>query len=244
MFRRIFYVLIVGVFALAMTVVPALAEGSDFVMNSGDIMTGTMVNSSSNSGGNLADGSYGGNGGDGGDIRNRGDVDESATGRGGNGGDSGAGGMVITGAALAVTDATNEIGNSRTVIDRCACTSEGDDSGNSMVFNRTRTMQMSFAGADANTGNNEALGSEAGNGGDGGTIGEDENGQVMLLGFNGGGGGYDYDKNNDSDVDESTTGIGGNGGSSGIGGAVQSGDSTSRTTFVNVVGRNITRISR
>lgn len=237
--------MVVGVFALAMTVVPALADGSDLVVNSGETMSGTMVNSNSNSGGNLSDGSYGGDGGNGGDIRNRGDVNKSMTGRGGNGGDSGVGGTVITGTALAVTDATNEIGNSRTTIDRCACEGAGDD-GHSMTLNRTRTMQMSYTGADANTGNNEALGSVAGSGGDGGTIGDERYGHPMpMLMESKGGNHHDGDKNKgDSDVDKSSTGIGGNGGSSSDGGFVQSGNSTSRTTFVNVVGRNITRISR
>ena len=240
MYRKIFYVFIVGVFALGMTMVPALASNLDLVVNSGEVMSETAVHSGSNSGANMADGSYGGDGGDGGDIRSRGEVEESSTGRGGDGGDSNTGGEVYTGAALAVTDASNEIGNSRTTIDRCAC-DNGDDSGTVIVLNRTRIMQGSFVGADANTGANMALGSEAGDGGDGGTIGDDDsNGFPMITGgFPG-----DFHDDGDLEVEECMTGDGGNGGTSGPGGLVQSGDSTSRTTSVNVLSRNITRILR
>ncbi len=224
-----FYVLIIGVFALGMTVVPALA-GNDIVSNGSEIMVGTMANSSSNSGANIADGSYGGDGGDGGDIRNRGDVDESSTGRGGNGGNSGEGGMVVSGNATAVTDAYNEVGTNRTLIDRCAC--EGDDDGKVKVTNRSRIMFMDYSGSESNTGLNAAMGSEAGDAGDGGDIGSHTSHH-----------GKDK-KGGDSDVDESMTGVGGTGGSSSAGGLVQSGDSSSRTTSVNLLGRNITRIAR
>ncbi|MDA3840523.1 MAG: hypothetical protein PF572_05505 [Patescibacteria group bacterium] len=228
MIKKIFYVLIVGVFVLGMTVVPALADNFDVVVNSGETMSGTMVNSSSNSGANLAEGSYGGNGGDGGDIRSRGDVNQSSTGRGGIGGSSSLGGEVTTGAASAGTDAYNEIGSSDTLINRCACENdcEGElceeESSHGIVFNRTRTMQLAYVGADANTGANEADGSIGGDGGEGGRISADH----------------------EARVDESSTGEGADGGVAGAGGLVTSGESTTNTTSVNVLNRNITRMLR
>ncbi len=229
MYRKIFYVLIVGVFALTMTVVPALATNLDLVVNDSETMSGTMVNSSSNSGANLAEGSYGGDGGDGGDIRSRGDVNQSFTGRGGIGGSSNVGGTITTGTASAETDAYNELASSDTEIDGCGCDGEEpreevneESSDYTVVYNRTRTMQVSYVGADANTGANMAQGSAGGSGGEGGKI---------TAGV-------------DARVDESSTGEGADGGMAGPGGLVTSGESSSRTTSVNVVGRNITRILR
>lgn len=229
-----FYVLTMSAFALGMTMVPALA-GNDYVNNSSEVMVGTMTNSSSNTGVNFADGSYGGNGGNGGDIKSNGDVDKSTTANGGNGGNAGVGGTILSGNALAVTDAYNEVGTNRTVVDRCDC--EGDDSERVKVINRSRIMFMDNSGSEANTGANVTLGSYAGDAGDGGDIANQENRPCVYdMGYQG--------EDSDSDVDESSTGNGGAGGSSSDGGLIQSGDSTSRTTSVNLVGRNITRISR
>jgi len=228
MYRKIFYVLIVGVFVFAMTAVSALASGLALVVNDGETMSGNMVHSGSNSGTNVAEGSYGGDGGDGGNIRSRGDVNQSSTGSGGLGGASGVGGTVTTGSAQAETNFNNEVASSITRIDRCACPddfnecNECDDVNYDVVYNRTRTMQLAEVGANANTGANIAQGSEGGEGGEGGNI----------------------STNNDGRVDESMTGDGADGGLSGPGGLVNSGESSSRTTFVNVVGRNITRIFR
>ena len=82
-----------------------------------------------------------------------------------------------------------------------------------MVMNETNTM--------ANTGNNVADGSYAGNGGSGGDI------------ENGGG---------EQDVETATTGNGGDGGNAGLGGAVQTGNANSAASITNTVNSNVVRV--
>jgi len=195
-------------------------NGNDLIMNDNSSFVMNRVVAHSNTGGNVAGGSYAGDGGDGGAILGD-DVEESSTGNGGAGGDSGLGGTVITGNAVSSVDFYNEVNSSRTTIDRCACVDEGccGDDGHSMILNRNRAIVMNDVVADADTGLNEAEGSYAGGGGDAGLIDAD-------------------------DVDKSTTGNGGLGGTSSAGGAVQTGLSRSNVTFVNIINRTITRISR
>lgn len=196
------------------------ASGNDFVMNHNSAFVMNRVSAYSNTGGNTAGGSVAGDGGNGGAILGD-DVDESSTGNGGAGGDSGYGGQVITGNAISTVDVYNEVNSSRTIIDRCACVDESccGDGGHVMIFNRNRALVMNDVTAHTNTGLNMAEGSYAGSGGDAGVIDGEE-------------------------VDESTTGNGGAGGNSSDGGLIQSGESRSNITFVNVVNRTITRISR
>ncbi len=196
-------------------------SGDSIVRNNNSAFVMNRVSANSNTGGNYAGGSYAGNGGDGGAISGE-EVDESSTGNGGNGGDSGIGGTVITGNAYSNVNAYNEVNSNRTLINRCACESDNCcDSGDSLVVNRNRAIVMNKIGADSNTGHNEADGSYAGDAGDGGNIG-----------------------GHDSEVDESSTGNGGHGGNSSDGGLVQSGESRSNVTFVNIVNRTLTRILR
>ncbi len=207
------------------------APGNDIVINRNEAFVMNRVSSSANTGGNYAGGSYGGDGGDAGDI-NGGDVNQSSTGDGGVGGDASTGGTVFTGNAYATTSLYNEVNSNTTSIEGCGC-----ESGNVVVYNRNRAVVMNDASSWANTGDNVADGSYAGRGGDGGSINPYEGPVIRILDN-----GEEYD--NEGRVDESMTGEGGAGGNAGEGGFVQTGESRSSTTFVNVVNRNLTRILR
>jgi hypothetical protein len=195
-----------------------------------------------NTGNNLADGSYAGAGGNGGDIDNNGgeqDVEGSATGNGGTGGDAGLGGAVQTGDALAVSSIANTVNSNVVRVDSCDC--DG-----TLGRVRVRTHDFAFvgnrAGTAANTGDNSALGSYAGDAGAGGDI---ENGNrrghggVQDTRDNENGG---DDDDADQEVDDSTTGAGGNGGASDAGGSVLTGTATTRASIVNLVNSNRIRI--
>ena len=196
------------------------SSGNDLIMNDNSALVMNRVVARSNTGGNVAGGSYAGDGGDGGAILGN-DVEKSSTGNGGAGGDSGIGGTVITGNSISSVDFYNEVNSSRTTINRCACVDENccGDEGHSMILNRNRAIVMNDVVADADTGLNESEGSYAGSGGDAGTIDSD-------------------------DINKSSTGNGGLGGDSLDGGYIQTGVARSNVTFVNVINRTLTRISR
>jgi hypothetical protein len=197
--------------------------------------SGAMVlnetQTAANTGGNLAGGSYAGNGGEGGGIENEGgeqDVEGSNTGSGGTGGNGGLGGAVQTGDASAVSTIANTVNSNVVRVDGCGC------DGTTLSRVRIRTHDLAFVGnramTAANTGENEAEGSYAGEGGDGGGI-ENE-----------GGDGEDEDEDVDQEVDDSTTGTGGNGGASDAGGSVLTGTATTRASIVNLVNSNRIRV--
>jgi hypothetical protein len=204
-------------------------------------MVKNKVRTVANTGGNTAEGSYAGDGGDGGDIENEGgeqDVEGAMTGNGGTGGNSGLGGAVQTGNASASTSLTNTVNSNDIEINNCEC--EGQ-------LGRVRIRTHDFAylgnrvGTKANTGDNLANGSEAGDGGDGGDIenGDDEYPGPIFAVTNGDDG---DDEDNDQEVDDSTTGSGGNGGASDAGGSVLTGHASSRAVIVNNVNSNRIRI--
>lgn len=235
------------IFLFALTVAPAFADGNDIVNNENNAFIGNMIEVEAETGENMADGSYGGSGGDGGSIYNNyrqrydgpvlkdsqennnegegGDIDESATGNGGNGGNASDGGTVVTGDAAASLRLEVWANRNLTEIDRCACdegTSElVNDDGNSRVRNLNSAMIMNGGESEAETGENEALGSYAGAGGEGGDI-----------------------KNNGDDVDEVMTGNGATGGNAALGGLVQTGRSDAVAEVVNRINENVTRIRR
>lgn len=206
--------------------------------------SGSMIinetETAANTGGNMADGSYGGSAGSGGDIENYSgsqDIEDATTGNGGSGGNAGLGGAVQTGDATAVTSVTNQANTNIVRLDGCAC-----DNTYSRV--RVRTHDFAFlmnrTGTAANTGDNAALGSYAGSGGDGGEV---ENGSSMnphILSLN-------HNNNNNSndgeqELDNVTTGTGGNGGTGDAGGSVLTGAATARATIVNLTNSNRIRI--
>lgn len=202
------------------------------------------VETAANTGGNTAEGSYAGNGGNGGDIENSDgdqDVEGATTGNGGNGGTAGLGGAVQTGDALAVTSLTNTV-NSNVVRVGTDC---GCDEAIGNV--RIRTSDWAFVGnrvrTAANTGENTAEGSYAGEGGNGGDIenGDDDHGYGPLMTMNGNNGGNDGDDGT-QEIDDSTTGNGGTGGNASDGGSVLTGAATTRATIVNSINSNLIRV--
>ena len=231
-----------SIFALvAFTAAPAMARGhhghhghdhgddtSIIVSNSNSAFVGNLVVSEANTGENTAAGSYAGDGGDGGSINNRGgrgeaEVEGSRTGSGGNGGSSSTGGTVYTGTAVSDAGVLNVVNSNATDIEEsCGCEQDGDRT--TTVRNHNRAMVLNGVVSEAETGENTAYGSYAGDGGDGGSI-------------NNGGGGAD-----EAEVEDSRTGRGGQGGNSGLGGYVQTGPAYSSAGAVNVVNTNLTRI--
>jgi len=186
------------------------------------------ANTSANTGGNMADGSYAGSGGNGGDIENNSgeqDVEGATTGTGGNGGNAGAGGLVQTGDALAVSSIANSVNSNIVRVDACGC-----DQTNSRVRVRTHDFAMvgNLARTRANSGTNDALGSYAGTGGNGGDI---DNGTRHGEG-----------DDEDQEVDDAITGNGGAGGTSDAGGTVVTGAATTRAEIINMVNTNRIRI--
>ena len=198
------------------------SDGNDTVTNNNSAMVSNNIVIGANTGGNWAGGSYGGEGGDGGDVVNGddGDVEDSNTGRGGAGGDAAEGGTIISGDISMDLEVTNRVNYNLTEIDRCACSGEGD--GDVRVRNINSALVANSTLAMANTGLNDAEGSYGGEGGDGG----------------------DIINNEDGDVEDSNTGNGGNAGAGGAGGFVQTGNSEVRTSLVNRINENITRIMR
>lgn len=207
-------------FGLAATPAHADIEGDDSIVNDNSAEITNVVSAESNTGGNSAGGSFGGDAGDGGDISTTGDgdVEDSATGAGGAGGDGSPGGLITTGAATAEAGVLNVVNTNRTRVNRGTT---DDDEGNTSVSNTNWLGVENTVAADASTGDNEAEGSEGGNGGEGGSI-----------------------TSGDEEVDDSTTGAGGEGGLGSTGGDVLTGDSTSRAGVINIVNRNVTRIRR
>lgn len=186
--------------------------GPSFVVNSNSGYVKNVVYSHADTGDNLAEGSYAGRGGNGGNISNGGDdVEDSSTGNGGNGGNSGAGGRVDTGNATSEAYATTYLNTNTVRITR---------SGTSMVMNQNRGMVRNYVGSHADTGENAAGGSEAGQGGNGGNI----------------------SNNGGEDVENSSTGNGGHGGSSTRGGFVQTGRVHSVASALSDVNFNHVRI--
>ena len=236
------------VFMFAFTVAPALAGDMTMVMNENEGEAINMVGADSNSGGNLAGGSMGGDGGEGGDMENEGgDIRRSHTGAGGNGGSSSDGGIVTSGEAGAEAAGLNLVNTNYTEVDDCACEDEEEENGAAVdsqlngpepgpemccgdiviVRNSNRHLGENMVGARANSGDNMAMGSYAGDGGEGGEMENESENEC-----------------NGQDIEGSSTGAGGTGGNSGFGGDVMTGPSHSRALGVNVLGTNITRIRR
>lgn len=202
------------------------SDGDDTVKNSNSGVVINKVEANANTGDNHAGGSEGGDGGNGGDIGgDEGEIDNATTGNGGNGGSGSEGGLVETGDALANANATTRMNSNDTTIDRCGCSGSGDSDGNIRVHNRNRGLVVNKVEANANTGTNDAGGSEGGDGGNAGDIGG-------------------YDDGDDSDIEDATTGNGGNGGTGGVGGTVRTGRAESNSSVLNMINRSITRIQR
>lgn len=199
--------------------------GDDKVTNRNSATVINVIEVNANTGGNFADGSYGGTGGDGGDIESgKGEIVDSSTRNGGDGGNSSVGGTVITGNAQAEVGVFNLVNTNRTIIDRSG------GGGDIIIGNDNSAKLINEIGVEANTGNNFVDGSYGGSGGDGGDI---------SLGDNG-----EHGHKHDRGIEDVNTGHGGDGGTSGAGGLVITGDASSRAFVVNIVNTTVTRIRR
>ena len=207
------------------------------------------VHTTANTGNNTANGSYAGDGGDGGDIENAGgeqEVEGSATGDGGVGGDASLGGAIQTGDATANSTITNTVNSNYIEIDDCAC----DNTTIAMVRIHTHDFALvsNRFDTEANTGDNYADGSYAGDGGDGGDIAngeEDDNHDgppVIPKGGDNHNHHPDYDDDADQEVEDSTTGAGGAGGVGDEGGVVLTGQANTRSVITNTINSNLFRI--
>jgi len=221
--KKIAVIALILAVALTFAITPAFARGrrggSDITVSNSNTCT-TVTNNvevSANTGDNDADGDEGGNGGDSGDAMAGGFFSSAETGDGGNGGDGGDGGIIVTGDATAGAVVVNAVNTNRTHI-RSGCS--GCDGGDITVRNRNRrTIVTNNVEVEAETGDNDADGDEGGNGGDSGD----------ATNFCGG---------------NATTGDGGDGGDGGWGGEIRTGDADAGAAVINVVNRNVTRISR
>lgn len=205
------------------------------------------TNAAANTGGNSADGSYGGSGGDAGSIENNSgeqDVEGATTGSGGSGGSGAFGGAVQTGNALADTSVSNDVNGTVVRVSDCACEEaigrvHVRTNNFALLGNRTMTA--------ANSGDNDALGSYAGDGGEGGDIenggsGHDNEHEGPEALNNKEGNGHEGNHGGDQEIDDSTTGSGGSGGSASDGGSILTGQATSRVAIVNLVNNSLIRV--
>lgn len=158
------------------------------VSNSGTINNETEAEAST--GGNYADGSYGGdggkqkgdggNGGDGGDAEGDGSNvggmggNGGSTGNGGNGGDAGPGGLVQTGDAEANAGSVNTLNTTEIEVEGCGCDESAPVNGWWRKIKKDNSVGVTVANsgtinneteAEAKTGKNDADGSYGGDGG-------------------------------------------------------------------------------
>ena len=206
------------------------------VSNSGVIFS--VTTSSSNTGGNKAGGSYGGD-----------------AGSGGNGGDGGPGGLVDTGDAEANSGSLNTLNSVEIDVQAadCGCNdghqSHGwgrrgdtdiDNSVNLALSNEGEILSLTDAGA--NSGDNKAKGSYGGDGSYGGNGGEGGRAKVEGGGF------WDWNDNFHGSIanggDGGQGGEGGNGGDGDVGGTVRTGRAESNSGSINVMNSTIVRVTR
>lgn len=144
-----FIIIFIVVFCfLAFSQVQAAEINGDLVWNSNSATVTNNVETSLNTGGNTADGSYGGN---------------SA---GGNGGDAGVGGTVISGDATSITEVSNTVNSNKTLLVRpVRCCFASCSVNIDVVRNENSASIGNNAGTVTETGLNSALGSYAGSSG-------------------------------------------------------------------------------
>ncbi|KKR21816.1 MAG: PE-PGRS family protein [Parcubacteria group bacterium GW2011_GWE2_39_37] len=244
--------LTLGLLSFTFAVGPVLAgEASEAISQSNDVITiennanvENCITSVATTGGNYAGGSIAGNGGDGGDVNLV--QEESEDPKAGNGGDGGnvtQGGSVTTGDASVYTEVKNEVNLNEVTIERSAgattSSTDGDkcdneyghcrktvkntySENNATIEVKNNTQVANQLTSKAETGYNEAKGSLAGDGGQGGSIG----GQI----------GYSYAP--------IIAGNGGKGGSVEAGGVVSTGKADTQTKVFNFINKNVVRIKR
>lgn len=222
---------VITALSLALFLVPSVSMASWWradrdvrVTNENEAKIFNMVESRSNTGQNFAGGSDGGNGGDSGEVEADGGgayVEHVGTGNGGNGGSSSDGGLITTGTASTDTNILNMANSSDTrVVDDL----EDEDRANVdvRISNKNRAHVFNAVSSRSHTGENFAVGSDGGNGGDSGDV--------------------EADGDWGAGVERSGTGHGGHGGDAGVGGTVMTGDAYTSTNVVTVFNRNVTRV--
>lgn len=211
------------------------------------------TSASADTGDNTAGGSEGGEGGNGGDAEDNTGGDNTA-GNGGNGGAASAGGLIVTGNASAGALSTNIVNTTDIDVAQadCGCAGSEDSYGhrggrssqqdvdNSVDIDVDNYATVtSTTEADADTGYNEAEGSEGGEAGNGGDV--EDNGSSQNQhhwGWNN----YGYGSRGGNNSAENTAGNGGNGGAGGVGGEVRTGAAIAASDSANVVNSTIVRV--
>lgn len=210
------------------TVVPAFAAVNSTAINIVTTNRGTIDNvtqADSHTGLNNALGSLGGIGGMGGDVTSDGSENNggATAGDGGDGGDGGPGGLVDSGDASSEAGSENAL-NSTDIEVALDCDCGDINSVTIDVITDNNDINNKIANltqARGRTGDNNALGSQGGDAGDGGEI-------------DGGTG----DENNGG----ATSGDGGDGGMGGFGGTILTGSATSKSGAVNLLNTSFIRV--
>lgn len=237
------------------------------ISNNGVVLNSTTAES--DTGGNWAGGSYGGNGAYGGNAGSGGDADAEADadygdadaeanggeggygGNGGNGGNGGLGGTVQTGDAEANAGTENVVNVNDISVEGCGCNDVDLDDledfydvdvnvDNEIELDvENNGAVLNATHAYARTGWNAADGSYGGNGDDAGN------------GSSGGDADADADSSDEGDADADANGgyggmggNGGEGGEGGEGGLVVTGEARSNSGTINIVNSNLVRIVR
>ena len=241
--------LTLGLLSFTFAVGPVLAgEASEVKSQSNDTITiennaevANCITSVATTGGNFAGGGIAGNGGSIYLVQE--ESEDPKAGDGGDGGDVAKGGSVTTGDASVSTEVKNEVNLNDIAIERSASsgvastdsnkcdneyghcrktTTNTSSENNAKIEIRNNTNVVNQLTSKAETGYNEAEGSLAGNGGEGGTI----EGQI----------GYSYAP--------IIAGNGGKGGNVEAGGVVSTGKADTFTSVFNFINKNVVRIKR
>jgi hypothetical protein len=236
---------------VASLAIPALAKKGGGMSNSDDIIVTNnncaFVNNSvtvtADTGDNDANGGIGSSGGAGGNAdynANMGGAQTNSGGNGGAGGAGGNGGSIVTGDAESYVYLGNQVNDTKTVVDACACDDESescgmcgwwyqsdddDYKGDIKVTNNNHAMIMNSVSAVADTGDNVA----------------DHNWNKDCHHQPGGCYGFYWPSNSNQTND---AGNGGKGGEGGSGGSIKTGDAWAGAEVVNVVNSVVTRIYR
>lgn len=170
-----------------------------------------------------------------------GDASRGTAGTGGAGGHGGHGGGILTEAAAAVGTVQNDINSNVTNVRGCGCEEQsysiisnlfGGTDRETRIHNTNNATVENELEVDAETGLNEVDGGDADKGGNGGDANKSgsSNWLLTLLGIG----------NNSNNVG----GHGAAGGNGGNGGSILSGAAVADGLVVNIVNRNVTRVTR
>lgn len=248
---------VVAAVAMMLFAAPASAfgrGGSDEETKVSNTNTATVSNTmtvKANTGKNDTNGGDGEEGGNGGDVEGVNKWGQG--GNGGNGGNGGHGGLILTGDATAYGTISNDVNYNKTKIQGCGCDEEsespwarffnfggknGGDKETKVKNENTATVSNSMD-VKANTGKNVSDGGDGEEGGNGGDVEGDKQGGYKNDAFS-----RFFSWMNKGGTSSGQGGDGGAGGNGGHGGIVTTGEAYSDGLIMNVVNRNVTRITR